>query len=180
MFVLDREAAVAYLTGDLLAELKLTPDQALEVGRANLARTFGRDVVRSAVGSRNINVIKSCDSFDAARLLLVPGYLDAGESLVALIPDRDTLVLTAAPADGDWAGLRKLARAAAGDPLWAEPLIVTSDGHRQGRLAGSRAQLREGAPGAPAALKPACPGADISGHTLSLVTQQRGTAWFWR
>jgi hypothetical protein len=128
VFVLDREAAVAYLTGDLLAELTLTPDQALEVGRANLARTFGRDVVRSAVGSRNINVIKSCDSFDAARLLLVPGYLDAGESLVALIPDRDTLVLTAAPADGDWAGLRTLARAAAGDPLWAEPLIVTSDG----------------------------------------------------
>ena len=86
VFVLDREAAVAYLTADLLAELKLTPEQALEVGRANLARTFGRDVVRSAVGSRNINVIKSCDSFDAARLLLVPGYLDAGESVVALIP----------------------------------------------------------------------------------------------
>jgi len=128
VFVLDREASVAYLTDDLLAELRLTPDQALEIGRATLARTFGRDVVRSAVGSRNINVIKSCDSFDAARLLLVPGYLDAGESLVALIPDRDTLVLTATPADGDWAGLRKLARAAAGDPLCAEPLIVTADG----------------------------------------------------
>ena len=65
MFVLGSRGAVAYLTGDLLAELKLTPDEALEVGRANLARTFGRDVVRSAVGSRNINVIKSCDSFDA-------------------------------------------------------------------------------------------------------------------
>ena len=128
VFVLDREAAVAYLTADLLAELKLTPEQALEVGRANLARTFGRDVVRSAVGSRTINVIKISDSFDAARLLLVPGYLDAGESLVALIPDRDTLALTAAQADGDWAGLRRLARAAAGDPLWTEPLIVTSDG----------------------------------------------------
>ena len=128
VFVLDREAAVAYLTSDLLAELKLTPEEALEVGRANLARTFGRDVVRSAVGSRNINVIKSCDSFDAARLLLVPAYLDEGESVVALIPDRDTLVLTTAPADGDWAGLRKLARNAAGDPLWPEPLIVTSTG----------------------------------------------------
>ena len=108
--------------------MKLTPEQALEAGRANLARTFGRDVVRSVVGSRTINVIKISDSFDAARLLLVPGYLDAGESLVALIPDRDTLALTAAPADGDWAGLRRLARAAAGDPLWTEPLIVTSDG----------------------------------------------------
>ena len=106
VFVLDREASVAYLTSDLLAELKLTPESALDVGRANLARTFSRDVVRSAVRSRNINVVKSCDSFDAARLLLVPGYLDAGESLVALIPDRDTLVLTAAT------GRRRLGRPA--------------------------------------------------------------------
>jgi hypothetical protein len=128
VFVLDREAAVAYLTGDLLAELKLTPDEALEIGRANLGRTFGRDVVRSAVGSRHINVIKRCDSFDAARLLLVPGYLDAGESVVALIPDRDTLVLAAAAAESERAGPRKPARAAAGDPLWTEPLIVTSAG----------------------------------------------------
>ena len=129
VFVLDREAAVAYLTAELLAELKLTPESALwRSARANLARTFGRDVVRSAVASRNINVVKILDSFDAARLLLVPGYLDAGESVVALIPDRDTLVLTAPPEDGDWHGLRKLANVAAGDPLWAEPLIVTSAG----------------------------------------------------
>ena len=60
--------------------------------------------------------------------MLVPGDLDAGESVVALIPDRDTLVLSAAPDDGDWAGLWKLARAAAGDPLRTEPLIVTPDG----------------------------------------------------
>lgn len=128
VFVLDREAAVAYLTGDLLAELNLTPEDALDVGRANLARAFSRDVVRSAVGSRNLNVIKTCDSFDAARLLLVPGYLEAGETLVALIPDRDTLVLTTPPANGDWTGLRTLAGAADGDPLYAEPLVVTSAG----------------------------------------------------
>jgi hypothetical protein len=128
VFVLDREAAVAYLTGDLLADLELTPDQALEVGRANLARDFGRDVVRAAVGSPNLNVIKTCDSFDAARLLLVPGYLEAGERLVALIPDRDTLVLTTPPADDDWAGLRTLAVTADGDPLYPEPLVVTSAG----------------------------------------------------
>ena len=128
VFVLDREASVAYLTGELLAELKLTPESALDLARVNLARTFSRDVVRSAVASRNISVVKSLDSFDAARLLLVPGYLDAGESLVALIPDRDTLVLTAPPEDGDWHGLRKLANVADGDPLWAEPLIVTSAG----------------------------------------------------
>jgi hypothetical protein len=128
VFVLDREATVAYLTSELLADLKLTPETALDLARTNLARTFGREVVRSAVGSPNINVIKSMDSFDAARLLLVPGYLEAGESVVALIPDRDTLVLTRPPDDGDWAGLRTLALAAAGDPLCTEPLVVTAEG----------------------------------------------------
>ena len=128
VFVLDRESAVAYLTSDLLAELKLTPDEALIVGRANLARTFGRDVVRSAVGSTTINIVKVGDSFDASRLLLVPGYLEAGESLVALVPDRDTLVLTRPPGDGDWSRLRTLAHAAAGDPLCPEPLLVTPAG----------------------------------------------------
>jgi hypothetical protein len=128
VFVLDRDAAVAYLTSDLLADLQLTADEALVVGRANLARTFGRDVVRSAVGSTTINIVKVGDSFDAARLLLVPDYLEAGESLVAIVPDRDTLVLMALPADGDWTKLRTLAGAADGDPLWSEPLIVTPSG----------------------------------------------------
>jgi hypothetical protein len=128
VFVLDRETAVAYLTDELLAKLALTPAQALDLARTNLARTFARDVVRDAVASNNVNVIKSCDTFDAARLLLVPGYLEPGESLVALVPDRDTLVLTGPPADGDWTGLRKLARVADGAPLCAEPLVVTAEG----------------------------------------------------
>jgi hypothetical protein len=128
VFVLDRAATVAYLTRALLDDLQLTPETALDLARANLARTFSRDVVRSAVGSPDINVIKSLDSFDAARLLLVPGYLEPGESVVALIPDRDTLVLTMPPGDGDWSGLRTLARAADGDPLCAEPLVVTAEG----------------------------------------------------
>lgn len=83
---------------------------------------------RTAPRHRDRGLIKTCDSFDAARLLLVPGYLEAGETLVALIPDRDTLVLTTPPADDDWAGLRTLAGTADGDPLYTEPLVVTSAG----------------------------------------------------
>ena len=45
-----------------------------------------------------------------------------------MIPDRDTLVLLAPPADGDWTPHRRLAKNAAGDPLWTEPLIVTARG----------------------------------------------------
>jgi hypothetical protein len=54
--------------------------------------------------------IKMMDSFDAARLLIVPEQLREGEELIALIPDRDTLTLVAVPKDGDWGPLRKLAR----------------------------------------------------------------------
>lgn len=128
VFVLDREAAVAYLTEEMLAELGLSPEQALELARTNLAGRFSRDVVRQAVAGGAVNVVKSGDTFDAARLLLVPGYLEAGESLAAIVPDRDTLVLTPPPADGDWGALRKLANAADGDPLYTEPIVVTAAG----------------------------------------------------
>lgn len=128
VFVLDREAAVAYLTEEMLAKLGLTPEQALELARTNLAGRFSRDVVRQAVAGGAVNVVKSGDTFDAARLLLVPGYLEAGESLAAIVPDRDTLVLTPPPSDGDWTALRKIAHAADGDPLYAEPIVVTPAG----------------------------------------------------
>ena len=129
VLVLDREASVAYLTDTHLRELALADDEALIVAKANLARTFARDTVRSAVADRkSINVVKSFDSFDAARLLLVPDYLEEGESIAAMIPDRDTLVLIAPPADGDWTPHRTLAKNAAGDPLWTEPLLVTARG----------------------------------------------------
>jgi hypothetical protein len=75
-----------------------------------------------------MNVIKSMDSYDAARLLLVPDYLNPGEELAAMIPDRDTLVLIKVPQNGDWSPLVKLAKVAAGDPLYRRPLRVTSAG----------------------------------------------------
>jgi hypothetical protein len=129
VLVLDREASVAYLTDVHLGELGLAHDEALALAKANLAGTFARDTVRQAVAEgKSISVVKSCDSYDAARLLLVPDYLEAGESIAALIPDRDTLVLIAPPADGDWTSHRTLARNAVGDPLCTEPLLVTPQG----------------------------------------------------
>ena len=101
---------------------------ALVLAKANLARAFDSTAVRSALSDRSMNVVKTNDTFDAARILLVPQFLEPGESIAAVIPDRDTLVLTAVPADGDWSRLRKIAGVAAGDPLWREPLIVTREG----------------------------------------------------
>lgn len=126
--VLDNENSVSYVTASHLSDLKLDIDSALDHAKDNLAATFGADIVRQAVKSDNIVVVKSFDTYDASKLLLVPRYLESGESMAALIPDRDTLVLTRTPSDGDWSRLRELARNAAGDPLWAEPVLVTTEG----------------------------------------------------
>jgi hypothetical protein len=128
VFVLDSPESVAYVNDRHLEDLKLSEADALALAKANLSRAFNRETVRRVLSDRSISVVKTGDTFDAARLLLVPDALEPGESVAALIPDRDTLALTVVPGDGDWAHLRKLARAAEGDPLWTEPLIVTSEG----------------------------------------------------
>jgi hypothetical protein len=129
VFVLDSETSVAYLTDDLLAELKLAPGDALAMAKENLGRSVDVvPIVRSVLEKGALVMVKSFDSYDAARVLLVPACLAEGQELAAVIPDRDTLGLTRAPADGDWSGLRKLARTPAGDVLWREPLRVTRNG----------------------------------------------------
>lgn len=130
VLVLDGKTAVAYLTQEQLAAMQLTPLEALELARQNLARSFEPGIVRRAVTGGSLNMVKAGDSFDAARLLLVPSALEPGERVAALVPDRDTLVITSVPNDGNWAPLRKLARSAATEPLWAEPLLVTAEGIR--------------------------------------------------
>lgn len=128
-YVLDSDRSVMYLTEERLAELALTPDELHERALANLRRTFPALVVRSAVETRQVSVIRAGDSFDATRLLLVPEALLEGEELVALIPDRETLVLIPPPADGNWAPLARLARSAASPyTLLERPLRVTRDG----------------------------------------------------
>ena len=94
----------------------------------NLGKSFRPEAIRPVLEESAMSVVKSEDTYDAARLLLIPGALRDGESIAALIPDRDTLVLTPVPEDGDWASLAKLAKNADGDPLWTEPLLVTPAG----------------------------------------------------
>jgi len=128
VFVLDNPNSVAYLGSDRLGDLGLDAPSALALAKQNLSRSFEAAVVRDTVAKRRMSVVKALDTYDAARLLLVPEHLQPGETLVALIPDRDTLVLTQAPEDGDWSALRKLARSAAGETLHPRPLLVSAAG----------------------------------------------------
>src|SRR2546430_11731574 len=52
--------------------------------------TLSRKEIRRALSGRELVTIKFMDTFDAARLLLVPEALEAGEALAAIVPDRDT------------------------------------------------------------------------------------------
>jgi hypothetical protein len=108
----------------------LAPEELHERALANLRRSFPALVVRSVAETRQVSAIRAGDSFDATRLLLVPGELQEGEELAALIPDRETLVLAPPPDDGDWGALRKLARTSAASPytLCDRPLRVTRRG----------------------------------------------------
>jgi hypothetical protein len=128
VLVLDSPSSVVYLTQGLLDELGLTYEEGLVKGKENLLKTFDSAIVRGMIDKGDLTVVKAGDSFDAARLLLVGDCLKADEQIAALIPDRDTLALVRPPADGDWTDLHKLARVAAADPLWREPLIVTRNG----------------------------------------------------
>lgn len=127
-YVLDGEKAVMYLTAKHLEELKLDVEALHARAMANLRRTFPGAVVRHAVEKATFQMIKAGDSFDATRLLLVPEQLEPGESLVALIPDRETLALTPA-GEKDLDGLRKLAKTPASPyTLLDRPVRVTRDG----------------------------------------------------
>lgn len=130
-YVLDSEASVMYLTESHLRGLGLDAAALHERALANLRRVFPATVVRGAVETRQITLMKAGDSFDATRLLLVPEALGDGEELVALIPDRETLALAPLPADDDWGSLRKLARSPASPyHLLDRPVRVTRDGFR--------------------------------------------------
>jgi hypothetical protein len=95
----------------------------------NLARGFDHALVRKTVMAKEVTLIETGDSYDAARLLLVPRHMIPGEALVAMIPDRDTLVLSPVPLDDNWAPFEKLARSPRTDRvIWNQPLKVTAQG----------------------------------------------------
>jgi len=127
-YVLDSKDSVRFLNAEDLQQLGLDTASLHALALANLAPTLSRKEIRRALSGKELVTIKFMDSFDAARLLLVPEALEAGEALAAIVPDRDTLLLAPVPADGNWAPLNKLARVADGAPLLDRALKVTRAG----------------------------------------------------
>jgi hypothetical protein len=129
VYVLNAPNSVMYLTGAHAKDLGLDTAGLHERALANLSATFPAELVRDVIESDKLPMFKALDSFDAARLLLVPRHLRDGETIVALIPDRDTLFLAPLPGNNDWSGLKQLARTPGSDHLILDrPVKVTNQG----------------------------------------------------
>jgi hypothetical protein len=128
-YVIDAEGSVKYLSRSDAKSLGLAPDALRALAMKNLARTMPVEALRKLVAGSTFQVVKQMDSFDAARLLLLQAALKKGESVAALVPDRDTLVVAPVPADGNWEKLRAAAQVPSGGdhPLLKRPLLVTPD-----------------------------------------------------
>ena len=125
-YVLDHEHSVAYLTREHLEELGLDRAGAHALALENLAARTEGELLRQALASDGVAVVRTGDSYDAARLLLVPTLLPPGQSRLAAVPDRDTLVLM--PPELDLDGARKVAHTAGDRPLFDRPLRVSQSG----------------------------------------------------
>jgi len=128
VYVRDSDNAVSYLAESALEELHLDIPALHERALVNLRKKSSATFAREVLGSKSLALLKLGDTFDAARLLLVPEQLQDGDVLAAVIPDRDTLALAPPPADGDWSGLTKLSRVTSGPALLNRPLRVTRNG----------------------------------------------------
>jgi hypothetical protein len=149
VYVLDATHSVMYLTNQIMQELGLDRAGLHALALSNLAGTFpAEDLVRQVVERRELIVVKALDSYDAARLLLIPRYMRTGETLIAAVPDRDTLALLPEPANGNWEPIRDLARTPASEHLLlGVPLRVTAGGITRVRAAGpTGANHTEGKP----------------------------------
>jgi hypothetical protein len=127
-YVLDRPNSLEYLTDPHLKELGITADQLHERAMANLKKTMDEKPVQETLRNGSLSVLKLLDSHDAARLLLVPGYLPDGAELAAGIPDMDTLALLPFPKDATRASLKVLCTPGDGKPILDRPLKVTRSG----------------------------------------------------
>ncbi len=128
VYVRDSDDAVSYLSEAMLVELGLDVPALHQRALANLRKKSSPNFVRQAVEGHTLALFKLGDTFDAARLLLIPEQLKEGEAIAAIVSDRDTLAVAPLPPDGDWSGLTKLAKTTDGSPLLNRPLKATGHG----------------------------------------------------
>ena len=131
VYALDLPRNPRFLLEQDLRELGTEISQLHGLALDNLRRDFPQQLVADALAGEQGSAFQANDYFDAARLLLVPEFLEPKQELIALIPHRDILVLLPGTVRQDEDKLRESMRALeCGNhpPLLDRPVLVTKSG----------------------------------------------------
>jgi hypothetical protein len=131
VYALDLPGNPRFLLEQDRDELGIDVPELHRLALDNLRKDFPQQLVADALSGERGTAIQAADYFNAARLLLVPAFLQSGQELIALIPHRDILVLLPARALPEEGKLRESMQALQhGDhpPLLDRPIRVTQSG----------------------------------------------------
>jgi hypothetical protein len=131
VYALDLPGNPRFLLEQDRDELGIEVPELHRLALDNLRKDFPQQLVVDAVAGERGTAFQAEDFFNAARLLLVPEFLQPNQELIALIPHRDILVLLAGSVRQDEGKLRESMRALeCGDhpPLLDRPVLVTHSG----------------------------------------------------
>ena len=129
VYVIDLPESVAFVNDETALKLQMTEAEMYDRGLRNLdpEGVFGKKVEQFESGQ--IAVVKTGDSYDAARLLLVPQSMDPNMTICAAIPDRDTLVMAVMDTDSVFESVDQMAKIPGSDRLiYDQAIEVTSTG----------------------------------------------------
>lgn len=130
VLVQDVGESVRYLNSQAIGETRLSFDDLMNRALHGLQQAPNvLSAVRDAIAADSVTTLKTGDSYDAARLLLLPKLLADGQRIVTLVPDPHTLLISPMPGPEGWERLHALAEMHHGeDRLLANPIVVDRQG----------------------------------------------------
>lgn len=124
--VFDFPTSVRYVTRSDLDDLDLDEAGAHECALANLRGRMPEGLIRDQIEAPQIRRYIAMDSYEAARILLIPELLEPGEAVGVAIPERGSLVLF--PADSAPEVVERLSESNDPEPLLTRGVLVTGEG----------------------------------------------------
>jgi hypothetical protein len=131
VYVLDVPGGPRYLSENDRGSLGIDVTEMHRLALDHLQRDFPRQMVTDVAAGGNPSAIQFQDTFNAARLLLIPEMLEGDQELIALIPHRDMLVLLPTSMRNEPEKLKQAAetlKCADHPPLLDRPVRVTRSG----------------------------------------------------
>lgn len=131
VYVVDSPYSVMFINNEMAEHYGLDSEALHALALENLRPRLPANLVRDVIAERKMIRIMSGDTFEAARLLIVPEHLRDDEEVAAILPDRDILLLAPVPDDEVWQAYGRLAGELTGGehPLLLRVLRVTATGY---------------------------------------------------